>query len=84
VQQLIGNYTLRKRTGRKRSLPIGIASPKLIHSLVKIPGCAKVCALCMQMKEKLLLEGENKPHSNVSSVIYHFAAWDAIWNIIRS
>jgi hypothetical protein len=52
VQQLIGNYTSRKRTGRKRSLAIGTASPKLFHCLVKIPGRANVCALCIQMKRK--------------------------------
>jgi hypothetical protein len=52
VQQLIRKYTSREHTGRKRSLPIGTASPKLFHSLVKILGRAKVCALCMQMKRK--------------------------------
>jgi hypothetical protein len=52
VQQLIGLYSSLERTGRKRSLPIGTASPKLFHSLVKIPGRAKVCALCIQMKRK--------------------------------
>jgi hypothetical protein len=51
VQQLIGKHTLRKRTGRKRSLPIGTVSPKLFHSLDKIPGHAKV-SLCIQMKRK--------------------------------
>jgi hypothetical protein len=59
VQQLIGKYTSRKRTGRKRSLPIGTASPKLFYSLVKIPGRAKVCALCIQLKRKAILEGES-------------------------
>jgi hypothetical protein len=52
VQQLIGKYTSRKCTGRKRSWPIGTASPKLFHSIVKIPGRAKVCTLCIQMKRK--------------------------------
>jgi hypothetical protein len=55
VQQLIGIYSSRERTGRKRSLPIGTASPKppkLFHSVVKIPGRAKVCALYIQMKRK--------------------------------
>jgi hypothetical protein len=52
VQQLIGKYTSHKHTGRKRSLPIGTVSPELFHSLVKIPGHAKVCALCIQMKRK--------------------------------
>jgi hypothetical protein len=43
------------------------------------------CVLCVcKWKEKLLLERANKPHSNISSVIYHFAMWDAFWNIIRS
>jgi hypothetical protein len=84
VQQPIGKYTLRKRTGKKRSLPIGTASPKLFHSLVKIPGRAKVCALCIQMKRKVASGRGNKPLSNVSSVIYHSARQDAFWNIIRS
>jgi hypothetical protein len=52
VQQLIGKYTSHKCTCRKSSLPIGTASPKLFHSLVKIRGSAKVCALCIQMKKK--------------------------------
>jgi hypothetical protein len=52
VQQLIRKYTSRERTGRKRSLSIGTVSPSLFHSLVKIPGRAKLCALCIQMKRK--------------------------------
>jgi hypothetical protein len=84
VQQLIGKYTSRKRTGRKRSLPIGTASPKPFHSLVKLQGRAKVCALCIQMKRNAASGRENKPLSNVSSVIYHFAGQHAFWNIIRS
>jgi hypothetical protein len=43
------------------------------------------CVLSVyKLKEKLLLEGENKPLSNVSSVIYHSARQDVFWNIIRS
>ena len=47
VSQLISTFTSHKRTGRKRSLPIGIASPKLFHCIEKISGCAKMCALCI-------------------------------------
>jgi hypothetical protein len=50
VQQLIGTYTSRKRTGRKRSLPTGTVSSRLLHCLEKITGRAKVCGLCMQRK----------------------------------
>ena len=52
VRKLIGTFTSRKRTGRRRSLPIGTASPKLFHTLQKISGCAKVCALCIEKKKK--------------------------------
>jgi hypothetical protein len=50
VHQLIGTY---KRTGRKRSLPIGTAFPNIYHTLQKISGRVKVCALCIEKKEKL-------------------------------
>jgi len=52
VGQLLGTFTSRKRTGRKRSLPIGTAFPKHFHTLQKISGCAKVCALCIEKKKK--------------------------------
>jgi hypothetical protein len=42
VQQLIRTYMLRKRTGRKRSLPTGTVSPRLLHCLEKITGRSKV------------------------------------------
>jgi len=68
VRQLIGTFTSRKRTGRKRSLPIGTAFPNLFHTLQKISRSAKVCALCIEKKKKLHLEGVNRQHINVSSV----------------
>jgi hypothetical protein len=52
VRQLIGTFTSRKRTGRKRSLPIRTAFPNLFHILQKISGRAKVCALCIEKKKK--------------------------------
>ena len=52
VCQLIGIFTSRKCTGRKRSLPIGTASPHLFHTLQKISGRVKVCALCSEKKKK--------------------------------
>jgi hypothetical protein len=52
VRQLIGTFTSRKRTGRKRSLPIGTASPHLFHTLQKISGRVKVCALFIEKKKK--------------------------------
>ena len=45
------SFTSCKRTGRKRSLPIGTAFPNLFHSLQKVPGRAKVCALCIEKKK---------------------------------
>ena len=52
ARQLIGTFTSRKRTSRKRSLPIGTASPHLFHTLQKISGRVKVCALCSEKKKK--------------------------------
>jgi hypothetical protein len=52
AHQLIGTFTSRKRTGRKRCLPIGTAFPNLFHTLQKISGRAKVCALCIEKKKK--------------------------------
>ena len=52
VRQLIGTFTYRKRTGRKRSSPIGTAFPNLFHTLQKVSGRAKVCALCVEKKKK--------------------------------
>ena len=52
VSQLIGTFTSRKRTGRKKSLPIGTASRNLFHTLQKISGRVKLCALCREKKKK--------------------------------
>ena len=52
VRQLTVTFTSRKRTGRKRSLPIGTAYPHLFHMLQKISGRVKVCALCSEKKKK--------------------------------
>jgi len=52
VRQLIGTFTSRKHTGRKRSLPIGTASPQLFHTLQKLSGRVKVCVLCSKKKKK--------------------------------
>jgi len=52
VCQLIGTFTSRKRTGRKRSLLIGTAFPNIFHTLQKVSGRAKVCALCIEKKKK--------------------------------
>ena len=43
VRQLIDTFASRKRTGRKRSSPIGTAFPNLFHFLQKVSGRAKVC-----------------------------------------
>jgi hypothetical protein len=72
---LIGSFMSRKRTGRKRSLPIGTASPHLFHTLQKISGHVKVCALCSEKKKKLHQEGVNRQNINVSSVIFHYVMW---------
>jgi len=52
VLQLIGTFTSRKRTGRKRNLLIRTAFPKLFHTLQKISGRAKMYALCIEKKKK--------------------------------
>ena len=52
VHQLIGTFTFCKCTGRKRSSPIGTAFPNIFHTLQKVSGCAKVCALCIEKKKK--------------------------------
>jgi len=44
--------TSRKRTGRKRILPIRTVFPNLFHTLQKVSGRAKVCALCIEKKRK--------------------------------
>ena len=80
VLQLIGTFTSRKRTGRKRSLPIGTTSPQLFHTLQKISGRVKVCALCSEKKRKLHQEGVNRQNINVSSVIFPCAVWGVFWN----
>jgi len=52
VRQLIGTFTSLTCTGRKRSLTIGTAFSKLFHTLQKVSGHAKVCALCIEKKNK--------------------------------
>ena len=52
VRQLTGTFMSRKCTGRKRSSLIGTAFPNLFHTLQKVSGCAKVCALCIDKKKK--------------------------------
>ena len=52
VHQMTGTLTSRKRTGRKRSLPIGTVFPNHFHTLQKVSGHAKVCALCIEKKKK--------------------------------
>jgi hypothetical protein len=52
VRQMIGAFNFRKRRVRKRSLPIGTASPIVFHTLQKISLRAKVCALCIEKKKK--------------------------------
>ena len=44
--------TSRKPTGRKRILLIGTVFPNLFHTLQKVSGRAKVCALCIEKKKK--------------------------------
>jgi hypothetical protein len=58
VQQLIRNYTSCKHTGRKRSLSIGTASPKLLHSLIKIPGRAKCVSVYANEKRSCFWKGK--------------------------
>ena len=70
VRQLIGTFTSRKRTGRKRNSPIGTAFPNLFHTLQKVSGHAKVCALCIEKKKKA---PSGRQHINVSSVTFHCA-----------
>ena len=52
ARQLIDRFTSRKRTGWKRSLPNGTAFLNLFHTLQKVSGRAKVCALCTEKKRK--------------------------------
>ena len=49
-----------KHAFRKRSLPIGTAFPNLFHTLQKVSGRAKVCALCIEKKKKAP-SGRGKP-----------------------
>ena len=84
VRQLIGTFMSRKRTGRKRSLPIGTASPQLFHTLQKISGRVKVCALCSEKKKKLHQEGVKRQNINISSVIFPCAVWGVFWNTTSS
>ena len=85
VRQLIGTFTSRKRTDRKRSSPIGTAFPNLFHTLHKVSGRTKVCALCIERKRKKLhREGVNRQHIYVSSVTFHCAVWGVFWNTTSS
>ena len=84
VRQLICTFTSRKRTDRKRSLPIGTASLHLFHTLQKISGCVKVCALCSEEKKKTPSGRGKRQNINVSSVIFHCAMWGVFWNTTSS
>jgi hypothetical protein len=76
VRQLIGLFTSRKHTGRKRSLPIGTATPHLFHTLQRISGRVKVRVLCKEKKKKKLpQEGVKGRNINISSVTFHCAVW---------
>jgi len=61
-------------------LPIGNAFPNLFHTLQKISGRAKVCALCIEEKKKFHPEGVKRKHINASSVNFHCAVWGVFWN----
>jgi hypothetical protein len=50
VAQLTGNFTSRKRAGRKRSLPVGTPTPQICHTLEKIQGRVKACVQCAAKK----------------------------------
>ena len=76
--------TSRKRTGRKRSLLFGTVFPNLFHTLQKVSGLAKVCALCIEKRKKLYPEGVNRQHKNVISVTFHCAVWGVFWNTTSS
>jgi hypothetical protein len=52
VGQLITAFTSRKRTGRKRNLPIGTASRQILHTLQNTSGRKKVCDLCTEKKKR--------------------------------
>jgi len=52
VRQLIGTFTSRKRTSRKRSLPIGTVFSNIFHTLQEVSGRAKLCTLCIEKKKK--------------------------------
>ena len=85
VGQLIGTFRSRKRTGRKRSLPIGTTFPNLFHTLQKVSGRAN-CVFCVQRKTKKKLHpvGVNRQHINVSSVTFHCAVWGVFFGIVRA
>jgi hypothetical protein len=82
VVQMIGAFTSRKRTGRKRSLPIGTASPQIFHTLQKISGRKKVCALCIEKKKRAPLGRGKETTINVSSVTFHCAVL-VVFGILR-
>jgi hypothetical protein len=57
-RQLIGTFTSHKRTGRKKSLPIGTTSPKLFHTLQKRSGRAKVCFVYREKGKSSIRKGQ--------------------------
>ena len=84
VRHLIGTFTSRKRTGRKRISPIGTVFPNLFHTLQKVSGQQK-CVLCvLRKRKKLHPEGVNRQHLNVSSVTFHCAMRVVFWNTTSS
>jgi hypothetical protein len=81
VQQLIGN-TLRTNVQAGNEVCPSVLHPLNCFTLLSWYWVVLKCVLSeYKWKEKLLLEGKNKPLSNVSSVMYHSARRDAFWNI---
>jgi hypothetical protein len=56
----------------------------LFHTLQKVSGRAKVCALCIEKKKKALSGRVNRQHINVSSVTFPCAVWGVFWNTTSS
>jgi hypothetical protein len=57
VHQLIGTFTSRKRTGRKRSLPIRTEFPNVFHTLQEISGRAEVCFVYSEKEKSSIQKG---------------------------
>ncbi|KAG8230671.1 hypothetical protein J437_LFUL010485 [Ladona fulva] len=51
-KQMIGNFTSRKISGRKRTLPFASSSTKYNHLLIKMDGRKKACAYCSHKKRR--------------------------------